>query len=338
MPQYNLLTDDETAIALKISKSKLYKICQKFDANSEDEWELNEGEHFVWVVRGQIRHFYEQGAVAIAKYLEVTEGNGILQRLFEFFTHRHQRIRRALVLRKIAQEVQLGSTIVRSNTLFFHRKSTISILETNGKGINYSIQRVQQGSSNYEGAEIMAKGRDFEEVDSEEYFSKYGIVKLAKDMQNFNKNKSRQAWLEAVAETIEIGVDTQYKLLMSYDQEIVKKISAAKRAAQNRCQVTGEKWGEGSQFNLHDHHLFCKSSRRDLATNLDNILVIKEEIHNSYHRWHTIQYPGQPCTPSSFIEYLQACHADMVDRPRGRQRYFDLIGRLEKLQRSFDQQ
>ncbi|ABB58337.1 hypothetical protein [Synechococcus elongatus] len=333
MAQYTLLTDDETAVALKISKSKLYKVCQKFDANLDDEWELNEGEHFEWITRGKIRHFYEQGAVAIAKYLEVTEGNGILNRLIEFFTHRQQRIRRALVLRKIAQETRSGSTAVVSDTLFFHRRSAISILGTNGKGINGAMDRIKKGGGGYEGAEILIANKDIAYIESDEYFSNTGILKLSKDMKKSNKNKSRQSWLEAVGDTIIDGVDYQYKLLMSQEQAITQAILNAKRLARNRCQVTGEVCGEGSQFDLHGHHIFCKSSRSDLATKIDNILVVKEEIHNSYHRWHTLRYQSQPCTPESFIEYLQDVHSYLIDKPKSQKRYLALIERLEQLQR-----
>lgn len=334
MAQYTLLTDDETAIALKISKTKLYKICQKFDADLEDEWELNEGEHFEWITRGKIRHFYEQGAVAIAKYLEVTEGSGILSRIIEFFTHRHQRIRRALVLRKISQETRSGSIIILSNTLFFHRKSAISILGTNGKGINSSRERIQN-RSNLEGGEILKIDEDMTFVDSNEYFSKTGILKLSKEMEESNKNKSRKAWLKAVSETIVEGADFQYKLLTSQEQAIANAVSNAKRLARNRCQVTGEVCGEGAQFDLHGHHIYCKSSRSDLATKLDNILVIKDEIHDSYHRWHTLQYQNQPCTPESFIEYLQNVHPYLIDKPQSKKRYLTLIERLDQLQRDF---
>ncbi|WP_126147488.1 hypothetical protein [Synechococcus elongatus] len=334
MIEQTLLSDKETARALRISIKKLANICRKFDENPDDEWELNEGEHFEWIIRHKQRYFYEQGAVAIAKYLEVTEGNNIIDKLIEFVTHRRKAIRRALVLRKISQEAKSELAVVSSNTLFLHRKSTIRILETNGKGVNSAISRIQSDNS-YEGAEIMAKGRDFDEFENEQYFSKYGILKLAKDMQVSIRSKSRQAWLEAVIEEIEPGLDTQYKKLISRNQAIKKAIAAAKRAAYHRCQVTGEECGEGAKFDLHGHHLFSKESRDDLATNLDNILVIKEEVHDAYHKWHSINYSGQPCTPASFIEYLQMFHAGMLDNPKSKKRFLDLIERLENLQNNF---
>lgn len=334
MNHSNLLSDEDTARALKISKDKLYKICRKFDENPNDEWELLEGEHFEWIVRHKQRYFYEQGAVAIAKYLEITEGNNVFDRIIEFITHRRQGIRRALVLRKISQAARSEFAVVSSNTLFLHRKSTIEILETNGKGMNGAISRIQSENS-YEGAEIMAKGRDFDEFENGQYFSKYGILKLAQDMRGFNRSKSRQAWLEAVIEEIEPGLDSQYKKLISRDQAIKKAIETAKRAARHRCQVTGDECREGSEFDLHGHHLFCKSSREELATHLDNILVIKEEVHNAYHRWHSVNYSGQPCTPASFIEFLQSVHSGMLDKPNSKKRFLALTERLENLQNNF---
>lgn len=61
----------ETAKILGISAKKLDSICQFFDTHDDDEWELVEGEFFEYEPgQARSRRFYEEGVMAIAKYLE----------------------------------------------------------------------------------------------------------------------------------------------------------------------------------------------------------------------------------------------------------------------------
>ncbi|PZV10949.1 MAG: hypothetical protein DCF22_15545 [Leptolyngbya sp.] len=63
------ITDKELAEALEISLKHLMTICQDFDADPNDDWELTLGIHFQWGVYGS-RVFSAEGAVAICNYLE----------------------------------------------------------------------------------------------------------------------------------------------------------------------------------------------------------------------------------------------------------------------------
>ena len=77
----------ETARILGISAKKLSSICQFFDADADDEWELIEGEFFEYEPgQARSRRFYEESVMAMAKYLEEKEGGSILAKIYEFFT------------------------------------------------------------------------------------------------------------------------------------------------------------------------------------------------------------------------------------------------------------
>ena len=80
-------SDKEAAKMLGIPVTKLYRICDVFDAVADDPWELIEGEFFEYEPgQARKRRFYEEGVMAIAKYLEETEGGSFLAKLREFFT------------------------------------------------------------------------------------------------------------------------------------------------------------------------------------------------------------------------------------------------------------
>ena len=104
---------EEAAKVLGISRKKLHRVCTFFDSNSEDEWELIEGESFEYEPgQAKKRRFYEEGLMAIAKYLEETEGKSVLAQIKEFFTHHRARVTKALVQRRIVQVTQDRSDLV----------------------------------------------------------------------------------------------------------------------------------------------------------------------------------------------------------------------------------
>ena len=89
----DLLTDKETAKILGKRIDRLYKDVDYFDKYDDDEWELNEGEHFEFVAKKGVikeRRFYEEGVEALARYYEKDQ-TGILSIVLEALTHRRRR-------------------------------------------------------------------------------------------------------------------------------------------------------------------------------------------------------------------------------------------------------
>ena len=74
--------------------------------------------------------------MAIATYLEETEGGSFLAKLKEFFTQHRARVTRALVQRRIIQVSQDRSALViRGDLVFLQQRSVVRVLGTNGKGM-----------------------------------------------------------------------------------------------------------------------------------------------------------------------------------------------------------
>ena len=124
----------ETARILGISPKKLNGICQFFDTHADDEWDLVEGEFFEYEPgQARSRRFYEEGVMAIAKYLEEKEGGSILAKIHEFFTQHRARVTRTLVKRRIIQVTQDRSVIqIRGDLVFLEQRSVVRVLGTNG--------------------------------------------------------------------------------------------------------------------------------------------------------------------------------------------------------------
>ena len=155
--------------------------------------------------------------MAIAKFLEETEGGSFLAQLKEFFTHHRARVTRALVQRRIIQVTQDRSTLqIRGDLVFLHQRSVVRVLGTNGKGIAGSLRRIEEESAGLDGAEGLEIDVHFAEFDDAEgrHWSQRGIARLARTMHDKGRiTKARKAWVKAVADVAEDCFEVQRKVL-----------------------------------------------------------------------------------------------------------------------------
>ena len=332
----DLLTDRETAKILGKRVSSLYKIVDAFDANPDDEWKLVEGEHFEFTGAPiasengkRKRRFTEEGIEAIARYIEAKEKSGILNWFRDKLFQAKQKRKQLLVSRRITQEfMEVGSELVIQGDLaFVTRKTTVSILQTNYKGLKNSWERLRLAGTE-EGEEALEQHKDF--LENEErtlLISQRGIARVARDMRkNSTITKARQAWIEAVGDVVEDCFKAEIKYLT---QGVDEAIQRAKRAAGHRCEVTGRKSSRQNRIELAGHHLFDRRSRPDLADLPDNILVIVPDLHREFHSW-----ASDSCTPSDFLRFIETARADLFDPANAmhRKRIQSLTRRLKRLQ------
>ena len=330
---------EQAAKMLGITAVKLERICKFFADDPHDEWVLIEGE-FCEMEPGQAgrRRFYEEGVMAIAKYLEETEGSGFLARLKERFTHQRARVTRALVQRRIVQVTQDRSALVISgNKLFLQQPAVMRVLGTNGKGMAGTIRRIEEADASLEGAEALQPEIHFDYFPetSGRYWSQVGIVRLAKTMGERGKiNKARRAWVKAVADVAEECFEYQRKELESYEGKVQRAKDQVRRKA-GCCEVTRRKprAADINPLELDVHHLFDASSRPDLAALEANLLVITSALHRNFHKW----IGNRPCEPKDFVDYLIHNELGQFDgslrtRERRDKQRQKLITRLELLQ------
>lgn len=335
----DLLTDKETAKILGKRIDSLYKTIDFFDANDKDEWELIEGEHFEFTTRSgeyRGRRFYEEGVEALAEYFD-RNTPGLIKLVAEALTHRRRRRKQMLVSRRITQElIESGSLVeVRGELGFVSRKTCINILQTNGRGINNSIERLGQAGL-LEGEEGLELEKHFLLSEAgETIWSQKGLASMAIDMShNSSITKARKAWVGAVGEVVEDCFKTEIKRLAAAPLRIEKAIAKAKRAARDTCQVTGKKKARGRDISLDGHHLFDKLNRPDLADFHDNILVIESSIHSDFHAWKG----AHGCEPKHFLQFSAEIRGDLFDSSNSRamERFNYLTVRLTQLQRNYE--
>ena len=335
----DLLTDRETARVLGKRINTLYKTVDFFDKYDDDEWDLVEGEHFEFVNASSDypeRRFYEEGVMALAEYFD-RNTPGLIKVVTEALTHRRRRLKQMLVSRRITQElIESGSLLaVRGELGFVSRKTCINILQTNGRGINNSIDRLCQ-SGLLEGEEGLELEKHFLLSDEgEKIWSQKGLASMAVDMTcNSSITKSRKAWVGAVGEVVEDCFKTEIKRLAAAPQRIDNAIAKAKRAARDTCQVTGKKKARGKLMKLDGHHLFDKVNRPDLADFHDNILVLESSIHADFHSWKG----GGGCEPRDFLRYSSEIRLDLFDASNrnAMKRFNRLTVKLTQLQKNYE--
>ena len=335
----DLLTDRETARILGKKINSLYKTVDFFDSDDKDEWDLVEGEHFEFTTRSgdyRERRFYEEGVEALAEYLD-RNTPGIIKLVGEALTHRRRKRKQMLVSRRITQElIESGSLVeVRGELGFVGRKTCINVLQTNGRGINNSIDRLSQSGmlDGEEGLEIEKHFLLSEE--GEKIWSQKGLASMAIDMShNSSINKARKAWVGAVGEVVEDCFKIEIKRLVAAPLRIDQAIAKAKRAVRDTCQVTGKKKARGKDLSLDGHHLFDKCNRSDLADFSDNILVVEASIHSDFHSWKG----GSGCEPKDFLNYSSEIRGDLFDSSNSRsmERFNRLTVKLTQLQKNYE--
>ena len=336
-------SDKEVARMLGISPTKLYRICDFFDADPDDAWDLIEGDFFEYEPgQARKRRFYEEGVMAIAKYLEETEGGSVLARLKEFFTHHRARVTRALVQRRIIQVTQdRSSLVIRGDLVFLQQRSVVRVLGTNGKGMASTLRRIEEESASLDGAEgleIDVHFADFDDLDGR-HWSQRGIARLARTMHERGRiTKARKAWVKAVADVAEDCFAVQRKVLESHEARVRSAMLRARHKAR-ACAVTQQKPSAADQnpIELEAHHLFDAATRPDLAALDENLLVISAALHRNFHKW----MGNRPCEPKDFVDYLlrnELAHFQGSARTRARQeaRQQKLIHRLELLQAQYE--
>lgn len=340
-------SDKATAKILGITVVKLYRICDFFDSDPDDAWDLTQGDFFDYIpgqARKRKRRFYEEGVMAIAKYLEETEGASFLAKLNEFLTHHRARVTRALVTRRIIQVTHDRSAVeIRGDLLFLDQRSLVKVLGTNGRGMAGTIRRIEEECAEDQSAQGLEIGVHFADIDGKDWrhWSQLGLVRVAKTMHEKGRiSKARRAWVKAVEEVGEECLKAQLKFLESHEARVRAAKARVRAKAGGKCSVTQQqsKRTDGDHNLILDiHHLFDAKSRPDLAALDENLLVITSPLHQKFHQWMS----GKPCTPDDFVGYLLSNELTHFDgnastQARQEQRLQRLINQLELLQSRFE--
>ncbi|MBD2255645.1 hypothetical protein [Nostoc parmelioides] len=312
------IREAELANALDISHQELDKIITFFDADPNDQWELRENDHFIYLNKSlNERLFSEQGAYAIAKYMDEKTRKSIWARITEFITRHKEKIRNAFISRKIQENC--SSLTLKNNRHFLSKKDVINILCTSYARLNTAFDEIQKSH------DPMKIYEDFDDIDGVRYYSLSGFYKFSQHLAKALTIKDRRSWCMA----IEIVGKKTFKLIIDEQTAFQKRIESAMNAAKkrdgSRCQVTSKKHDKFNKaVNVVVHHIYSKEHYPHLAACQDNLITLTQEVHNEFHAWNGGFQ--KPCTVDHFIQFITELYPDN----------YEVILRLNKVKQMLD--
>jgi hypothetical protein len=314
------IREHELATALEISHQELDKIIHFFDADPNDRWDLRENDHFIYLNKSlNERLFSEQGAYAIAKYMDEKVAKNFWKHITEFITKHREKLRNAFISRKIQENC--SSLTIKNNRHFLAKKDIINILCTNSARFNKAFNEIQRSSDS------MKIYEDFDDINGERFYSLSGFYKLSQHLAEALTAKDRRGWCGA----IEIVGKKTFKLIIDEQTALQNKIDSAMNAAKkrdsSRCQITGKKRDKyNKSINVVVHHIYSKEHYPHLAACHDNLITMIQEVHNEFHTWNGGFQ--KPCTVDHLVQFVNELYPDN----------YAVILRLSKVKQMLDAQ
>jgi hypothetical protein len=292
----------DLATALDIEHQELAKIITFFDSDPNDQWELRENDHFIYLNKSlDARLFSEQGAYAIAKYMDENAKKSIWARITEFITRHKEKIRNSFINRKIQDNCT--SLTFKNNRHFLSKKDVVNILCTSPARLNTAFNEIQKSP------EPMKIYEDFDDIDGVRYYSLSGFYKISQYLGKELTVKDRRGWCAA----IEVVGKKTFKLIIDAESALVKRISSAMNKAKTRdgkcCQITGNKHNKfNPAVNIVVHHIYSRKDYPHLAACEDNLITLTQEVHTDFHTWNGGFQ--KPCTVDHLIQFVSELYPD----------------------------
>lgn len=327
------IRDYELAQALEVSLERIYDICNIFDRDPDDEWELNEGEHFTWANYSlKQRRFSPEGAYEICKYINENEGRNLFRRFRRWLNGRDERLKQLLVEKKFIEVIDSSNALVFSNGRAYMRPRYTRQLLGLGRRQDILNRALQQEIKTTK-AEPLQLEKHFIQEDDAVCLSGMGIARVSANLGITLTNQHRRAWCQLVSQRSiaalqEVIDDREAKKL-----EVQKAMAKAKKTAGKTCQLTSEERGPANPFSLAVHHVYDQRNYPHLADHPHNLLVMKESIHKDFHQW--MGGNGVSCTIEDLEQYVETFSTSLFpDSPLSRQRMAKALKRIEKIRRT----
>lgn len=287
MTSFNI-TSEELAQALDITVDKLFDICDFFDKDPDDDWELIEGFHFQWGSY-QSRLFSAEGAVEICNYLEENkEERPVFKRWKRWILQRDKKLKRLMIAKRIQEISSLGDgqVIFQNSKAFLSPKACRGVL---GLGKRQDILKKAFNEimlNENTDIEVLSIGTDFIEVSdtNNQFFSGSGLASVSKQLSIKLTQKHRREWMDAVSEYAPKAIETIEKHESEREKTVKKVMDSVRKKANGRCQITNRRKAT-HKFNLEVHHLYDKKNYPSLADVETNLIAIASDVHTHFHQW-----------------------------------------------------
>jgi hypothetical protein len=294
----------ELAAALEVSLERLDEVIAFFDSDPNDEWELKENDHFIYINKTwKERLFSQQGAFAIAKYMDSIEEKSFWDKLVEFVTKHKAKLRNAFIRQKVLENC--SSLTKRNDRHFLSKKDVVNILCTSFTKVNSAFEEIKHSG------DPMIICEDFDDIEGVRYYSLSGLSKLCRHLADEGvglKSIDRREWCAGV----KVVGNKTLKLLIDAEEAKKKKIQAAMDAARKRdkncCQITHQTPTKYNKFNLAVHHIFSRNHYPHLAVSLDNLITMTEQVHQEFHGWNGGF--DKACTIDDLIQFINEQYSE----------------------------
>lgn len=298
------ITDKELVDALGITLERLAEICDLFDSDPNDDWELTQGVHFEWAPH-RARVFSSEGAVEICKYLESNpQERTFFQRFERWLFQRDERLKGLMIAKRVQEisEVE-GQLVFKNGRAFLAPRACREILNLGKRQdvLDRTFTEIQR-SENTDIEPLKIDLDFFSNEQDKKYFSRLGLASIGKHLGVRYSQKHRRDWSEVVAKYAPPALEAIEKHEADRSQRVLKAMDRVCRQAKGYCQLTNRRKSV-HKFNLVAHHLFDKSSHPKLADVEMNIIAIDNNIHLHFHQW--MGGPHISCTPEDMERYIE---------------------------------
>lgn len=313
------ISEEELVKTLEISVERLDEIVNFFDSDKQDDWNLQENQDYIFLNQNKnIRKYSDKGALKIGHYLDTHEKKGILALIKEFITRHKEKILNSLAKKVIFEELTEDNRIIQVNgRSMIHKQSLRRILETSGARLNKAIEDLRKSEKPLEinvdfterelPKKITRKTKNnpdnINKNQPELWFSGKGSVRIARELGENLKDKSRQKMCMAVSKQIEPVLQEQERKKLRFHKDIESIKNKAKRRDKNTCQITLVHATSRNIKAIAAHHLYSVNKYPHLATSIDNLITIDERIHQEFHVTWMRGYNVE-CTVQDFINFI----------------------------------
>ncbi len=312
------ITGKELASALDIKEERLLEICEFFDLDPDDDWELIKDTHFKWGPYGA-RIFSPEGAVEICHYLEKNkQERPRLKRWERWLFQRDRRLKGLMVAKRVQEISQLeGQIVFNSGRAFLEPRACREVLGlgTRQDILNRTFQEIQR-SDNVELEPLKIDVDFFIHERSARCFSRSGLASVSKQLGVRLSQKHRQEWMKAVADYAPSALETIENHEADRAKRITRAMNKIRKQAKGRCQLTNRPKAI-YKFNLEVHHLFDKNAYPQLADMETNLIAVASDIHAHFHQW--MGGTHITCTVEDMERYIDEFGNSLFDDDRAEQ-------------------
>jgi hypothetical protein len=275
-------------------------LCEKLVNSSDESIIIRQWVHFIIqgsVNRQVIRIFSREGAIAIAKYLDIqgTVSRNALNQVFALFEQYRINQIDSIVRRSVY--ANSSSLVVKRQRHWLNIEDVVNIFKSNKSRIKGAFANIQRSDN------PMIIYEDFENTEKV-YFSLSGLEKLSIELSLSLRSKERKDYCRRVREVAPPVLEFLALSPSPSEADIARAMRYVK-TNDGCCQITGvarDKYNNRG-VELVAHHLYDQKNYKFLADETDNIITITKQISDDFHQWNG----GfkKSCTIDDFIQYVE---------------------------------